>query len=86
MFQANLKSSSLRPLCMYLEGEKRSSNSAPLHLVGTLTIWPGVYFMDSESLKKNGKCLFKKKKNTCSAQLALNECWLNICIDVDVKA
>ena len=47
---------------MYLEGEKRSSNSAPLHLVGTLTIWPGVYFMDSESLKKSGKCLFKKTK------------------------
>ena len=43
VFQANLKSSSLRPPCMYLEGEKRS-NSAPLHLVGTLTIWPGVLF------------------------------------------
>ena len=43
VFQENLKSSSLRPLYMYLEGEKRGSNSASLHL-GTLTIWPGVLF------------------------------------------
>ena len=44
VFQANLKSSSLSPLCLYLEGEKRGSNSASLHLLGTLTIWPGVLF------------------------------------------
>lgn len=46
---------------MHLEGERRGS---PLHLVGTLTIWPGVFILGSEALKNaENVCLKKKKKH-----------------------
>lgn len=41
--------------------------------------------MGSEALKMQKVFVKKKKKLPSTAQLALNDHWLNICINTDVK-